>query len=405
MPKFPGVLLNNNPNAPSLDLNDLQVKGVGIFANVAERDALDANIQTEGYLSVMKNDDNVYIYKGGGWTTPANWEKISGTIGFTDSDGNPLGEVSTLVFPEGSISIVGTSGVVEFSAGGTSTDTTNFNGVLSSADTTVQAALDTLDGLSLTLEGLGDTPSGYGTAGQVLITNGVDGFTFGSGSPWEEVAGTTTNIKYESGVVGITNSVGITEYDTSTHAYITAIRQELGSTFPGGNEETLLHLHNGNLAISKSPVTSTYPNAFITLKNGYHSTSGGYIGLQAYNMTIGGPGQFEIKQYDNNGNIIGNRLSVGSSSAPYPGGYHPKFDSSGLWFPGGILGNPDMKITMGGSDSGLQFYTHTAGSFYFMGLGVESTNQASGIYLGALKSGKVAYIRSSDSTPMDLTGT
>ena len=397
MPKFPGVLLNNNPNAPSLDLNDLQVKGVGIFADVAERDALDVNIQTEGYLSVMKNDDNVYIYKGGGWTTPANWEKISGTIGFTDSDGNPLGEVSTLVFPEGSISIVGSSGVVAFTAGGTSTDTTNFNGVLSSADTTVQAALDTLDGLSLTLEGLGDTPSGYGTAGQVLISNGVDGFTFGSGSPWEEVAGTSTNIKYEDGTVGITNSAGIAEYTTGTHTQITVIKNELGGTFPGTNEETLLHLHNGNLAISKTSVVSSTPQSFITLKNGHHSaTSGGYIGLSSYDMTLGGTASTKIAKYDLNGNIVSYRLTISSDSAPYAGGSHPRFGANGLWFPGGILGNPDMKITMGGTDSGLQFYTHTNSSFYFMGLGVEGSNQTSGVYLGAVQSGKVAYIRSSD---------
>ena len=54
MPKFPDLLLNNNPNAPSVDLNDLQIKGVGIFADKAARDLLDANIQTEGYLAIMQ---------------------------------------------------------------------------------------------------------------------------------------------------------------------------------------------------------------------------------------------------------------------------------------------------------------------------------------------------------------
>ena len=280
MPKFPGVLLNNNPNAPSLDLNDLQVKGVGIFADVAERDALDVNIQTEGYLSVMKNDDNVYIYKGGGWTTPANWEKISGTIGFTDSDGNPLGEVSTLVFPEGSISIVGSSGVVAFTAGGTSTDTTNFNGVLSSADTTVQAALDTLDGLSLTLEGLGDTPSGYGTAGQVLITNGVDGFTFGSGSPWDENA---SGITYDNG-----GSVAIiSSTDTYQGSIITGLFGSSQSA-PGGSRASrkLLHLHEGQLIFSTETNT---PVSHIEMSNQQHSGAvGGAIGTSTYNMRIHG---------------------------------------------------------------------------------------------------------------------
>ena len=442
MPKFPGVLLNNNPNAPSLDLNDLQVKGVGIFADVAERDALDANIQTEGYLAIMKDDDTIYIYKGGGWTTTSNWDQISGKIEILDGDGTPSGSISTLIVPDGNLSVVGETATLTFSGLATSSQLSTLQTEVDSIETSLGLTVDgnpptttagdflisngtnfgvsayslpTADGtvgqylqtdgngqlsfatISATLEGLTDTPSGYGTAGQVLISNGVDGFTFGSGSPWEEVAGTSTNIKYEDGTVGITNSAGITEYDTSSHNNINIIRQELGGTFPGTNEETLLHIHNGNLAISKSPVTSTYPDAFITLKNGHHVTSGGYIGLNSYDMTLGGTASTKIAKYDNNGNIVSYRLRISSDGAPYAGGQAPRFDADGLWFPGGILGNPDMKITMGGSDSGLQFYTHTNSSFYFMGLGVESAYYSAGIYLGAVRSGKVAYIRSSDS--------
>jgi len=84
MPKFPDILLNNNPDAPSLNLNDLQVKGVGIFADATERDALNSNLHTEGYLAIMKDTDTPFIYTGGTWTDAANWAEVKG---LWDEDG------------------------------------------------------------------------------------------------------------------------------------------------------------------------------------------------------------------------------------------------------------------------------------------------------------------------------
>ena len=78
MPKFPDILLNNNPDAPSVDLNDLQVKGVGIFADAAARDALNSNLHTEGYLAIMKDTNTVFVYLGGTWTDTANWQEAKG---------------------------------------------------------------------------------------------------------------------------------------------------------------------------------------------------------------------------------------------------------------------------------------------------------------------------------------
>jgi len=93
MPKFPDILLNNNPDAPSVDLNDLQVKGVGIFADAAARDALNSNLHTEGYLAIMKDTDTPFIYTGGTWTDAANWSEVKGlwdedTNGITYQAGN-----------------------------------------------------------------------------------------------------------------------------------------------------------------------------------------------------------------------------------------------------------------------------------------------------------------------------
>jgi len=86
MPKFPDILLNNNPDAPSVDLNDLQVKGVGIFADAAARDALNSNLHTEGYLAIMKDTDTPFIYTGGTWTDAANWSEVKG-VWETDTNG------------------------------------------------------------------------------------------------------------------------------------------------------------------------------------------------------------------------------------------------------------------------------------------------------------------------------
>ena len=315
MPKFPGVLLNNNPNAPSIDLNDLQVKGVGIFADVAERDALDANIQTEGYLAIMKDDDTIYVYKGGGWSTTSNWDQISGKIQILDGDGTPSGNISTLTVPDGNLSIVGDIATLTFNGLATSTqlaalqsevdsietaigltvdgnaptttagdflisDGTNF-GVsaysLPVSDGTVGQYIQT-DGngalsfatISATLEGLTDTPSGYGTAGQVLITNGVDGFTFGSGSPW---VSDTNGITYTAGNVGI-GTASDSGFDLN-----------VGSGIILGAGQLLFN------SVSDG----------IRLQSVYNTTAGVGIGFQA--LASGGPGAV----------AIGNRLNSPSS--------------------------------------------------------------------------------------------
>ena len=99
MPKFPDILLNNNPDAPSVDLNDLQVKGVGIFADAAARDALNSNLHTEGYLAIMKDTDTPFIYTGGTWTDAANWAEVKG---LWDEDGLGIKYTTT----SGSVSIL-----------------------------------------------------------------------------------------------------------------------------------------------------------------------------------------------------------------------------------------------------------------------------------------------------------
>ena len=99
MPKFPDLLKNNNPNAPAVDLNDLQVKGVGIFADAAARDSLGVELHTEGYLAIMKDTDTPFIYTGGTWTDAANWAEVKG---LWDEDGLGIKYTTT----SGSVSIL-----------------------------------------------------------------------------------------------------------------------------------------------------------------------------------------------------------------------------------------------------------------------------------------------------------
>jgi hypothetical protein len=113
MPLYSDVLRNTNSNAPCLNVNDLQIRGFGIFADTAARNALNETIRIEGYLACMNDSDKVYIYTSSStadvdWTNAANWQ---------------------------------------------------------------------LTGVDL-LTGLVDTPAGYGTAGQVLTTNGTDAATW-----------------------------------------------------------------------------------------------------------------------------------------------------------------------------------------------------------------------------------
>ena len=88
MPLYSDVLQNTNSNAPCLNVNDLQVKGFGIFADTAARDALNETIRTEGYMASMKDDDSLYIYTNSSvadadWTDSANWAVAGGgpTVG------------------------------------------------------------------------------------------------------------------------------------------------------------------------------------------------------------------------------------------------------------------------------------------------------------------------------------
>jgi hypothetical protein len=95
MPLFSDTLRNTNTEAPCLNVNDLQVKGFGIFPDTAARDALNVTIRTEGYLACMNDSDKVYIYTSSStadvdWTNTANWQ-LTGVDTLTGLTDTPAG--------------------------------------------------------------------------------------------------------------------------------------------------------------------------------------------------------------------------------------------------------------------------------------------------------------------------
>lgn len=80
MPVFPGPVRHNNTQSPILDLTNLQVVGIGIFPNIAGRDALHANLQTDGYIATILDINKTFVYTGGGWTDTVNWSNVGGSV-------------------------------------------------------------------------------------------------------------------------------------------------------------------------------------------------------------------------------------------------------------------------------------------------------------------------------------
>lgn len=435
MPKFPDLLLNNNPNAPSIDLNDLQVKGVGIFADKAERDLLDPNIQTEGYLAIMKDDDNLYVYIGGGWSTATNWVRVSGTLQVAEVDGLPIGDVTLLAFPPSTLTITGSIATVNLSGYATVpqlsalqtevdnietalgieitgvapptdpgdiliSDGTNFGVSVYSLPTTDGSAGQFLqtDGLgnvsfatiSATLEGLTDTPVGYGTAGQILVSNGTDAFTLESVGLWDTVVYTgQTAIKYENGVVGIKASG--TAYSTNSQLLAKAgqfpINTGTYSTTSSG-VDALMHLHEGRIIYTtdNSPTGAT---AMSLLGTTHTTTDYGSIGLYDRKLWLdGGEGVYL--------GAAGNRSVLAASSANtnvLKIGVQ-NWDARGGIQLDGDTGSPTnyMKIVMGGQ---IIFHGHTASKWVAISRrGTYGTD--GGVQVGSYASGLFANFADSD---------
>ena len=95
MAEFPDLLINPNPNAPTLDASGNQVRGINIFETTAERDALNATVRIPGALAIIKGSDELYQYTATtvddtAWQNASNWLGIGSSGGGGGTEGQDL---------------------------------------------------------------------------------------------------------------------------------------------------------------------------------------------------------------------------------------------------------------------------------------------------------------------------
>ena len=124
MAEFPDLLINPNPNAPSLDLSANQVRGLGFFNTTGDRDSLNINVRVLGHLAVIKSSDEVYQYTGAdtgnaAWTDTANWQLIGAAPDAGVSSLNSLtGAVNITAGTNVTINVAGRDIEISASGGG-----------------------------------------------------------------------------------------------------------------------------------------------------------------------------------------------------------------------------------------------------------------------------------------------
>jgi len=129
MAEFPDLLINPNPNAPTLDASGNQVRGINIFETTAERDALNITVRIPGALSVIKGSDELYQYTADtvddtAWQDANNWLGIGSAGGAGVQNLNNLnGNVTLTEGANITLDVITGSNEIEISAtGGGSTD-------------------------------------------------------------------------------------------------------------------------------------------------------------------------------------------------------------------------------------------------------------------------------------------
>lgn len=107
MAEFPDLLINPNPNAPTLDASGNQVRGVNIFETTAERDALNITVRIPGALAVIKGSDELYQYTASTVDDTA-WQDAGNWLGVGSAGGSGVQNLNNL---DGNLTLVGTGGV------------------------------------------------------------------------------------------------------------------------------------------------------------------------------------------------------------------------------------------------------------------------------------------------------
>lgn len=92
MPVFTGVVQRPDDGVQVvINLEQRQVKGLGIFQTVLERNQLNANVRSAPFMALMANDGKAYIFDGDTstqWNNSAYWTEVgSGSGGDTGATG------------------------------------------------------------------------------------------------------------------------------------------------------------------------------------------------------------------------------------------------------------------------------------------------------------------------------
>jgi|21_taG_2_1085346.scaffolds.fasta_scaffold45706_2 hypothetical protein len=91
MPIFPGPVKHNNPNAPIVKLDENQIKGAGIFANISARNLLASSVRVIGYTAYVTSENKLYVYRGADiedttWELVTNWAVAGGSDSYEHTD-------------------------------------------------------------------------------------------------------------------------------------------------------------------------------------------------------------------------------------------------------------------------------------------------------------------------------
>jgi len=130
MAEFPDLLINPNPNAPTLDASGNQVRGINIFETTAERDALNITVRIPGALAVIKGSDELYQYTASTVDDTA-WQNASNWLGVGSAGGSGVQNLNNL---DGNLTLVGAGGITITDDGSSTITVTGASGGVTDID-------------------------------------------------------------------------------------------------------------------------------------------------------------------------------------------------------------------------------------------------------------------------------